>query len=214
MGMDDPRDMLVHELGDMLDAENKLTTALGKMAKKAGNANLKSLFEDHLEETKEQIERLQLVFKSLDEKSKRQPCKGMSGLISEFQDFVKEEKPEPELLDVYAVGAAIKVEHYEISSYESMINMANALGLAEEAETLKENLKEEQSMLKRLQEIGQELIAALPPSQFKDVDDEEEMPAKSAKMQKNDDDAEMNEEESAMMEEEVAPSATKRKGLR
>jgi ferritin-like metal-binding protein YciE len=162
MGMDNPKEMFVHELADMFDAENKLKSAIEKMAKKVNNENLRTLLEEHMEETAGHAERLQDVFADLEEKPKRQPCKGMAGLIEEFQHFVKEEKPDEALLDVYACGAAIKVEHYEISSYEGLIHMARQLGLEEEAARLEENLEEERTMLQRLQEIGQELIAQLP----------------------------------------------------
>lgn len=174
MPMDNAREMLVHELGDLLDAETRLRNALEKMAKKCSNQNLKTLFEDHREETEGQIERLQGVFEDLEEKAKRQPCKGMRGLIEEFETFVKEEKPEDELLDIYACGAAIKVEHYEISAYESMINMARQLGLEEEARQLEETLQEEKTMLQRLQEIGQELISQLPPEMEEEEEEGEE----------------------------------------
>jgi len=194
MAMEDPREMFLHELGDTLDAEKKLVTALERMAKKVENQNLKTLFEDHLEETEGQVKRLEDVFKNMDEKAKRQPCKGMSGLIDEFQTFVKEEKPEPQLLDVYAVGAAIKVERYEISSYQSMIEMAKALGLEEEAAILEENLKEEQAALQKLQALGQELLSELEPME----EEGEEVEA----------------EEMEMEEEETASSGNKRKGSR
>ncbi|HYF50274.1 MAG TPA: ferritin-like domain-containing protein [Planctomycetota bacterium] len=179
MPMENAREMLVHELGDMMDAETRLRNALEKMAKKCTNQNLKTLFEDHREETEGQIERLQQVFKDLEEKAKRQPCKGMRGLIDEFETFVKEEKPEDDLLDVFACGAAIKVEHYEISAYESLIKMAKQLGLEEEAKQLEETLQEEQTMLQRLQEIGQELISQLPAEEEMEMEEEEEEAAAS-----------------------------------
>jgi ferritin-like metal-binding protein YciE len=198
MAMEDPREMFLHELADIFDAEHKLTTAMERMAKKVSNQNLKSLIEDHLEETEGHVKRLEMAFKSMDEKPKRQPCKGMSGLIEEYQQFVKEEKPEPALLDVYAVGAAIKVEHYEISSYQSMIEMARMLGLEEEAAILEENLKEEQTALQKLQAMGQELLADLPPMESEEGE-EEESEAKETEMAE---------------EEETASSGSKRKGSR
>jgi ferritin-like metal-binding protein YciE len=199
MAMEDPREMFLHELADIFDAEHKLTTALERMAKKVSNQNLKSLLEDHLEETEGQIKRLEMAFKNMDQKPKRQPCKGMSGLIEEFQHFVKEEKPEPALLDVYAVGAAIKVEHYEISSYQSMIEMAKTLGLEEEAAILEENLKEEQAALQKLQTMGQELLTDLPPMESED-DEGEEMEAEESEMEEE--------------KEETASSGNKRKASR
>ncbi|HYG76161.1 MAG TPA: DUF892 family protein [Planctomycetota bacterium] len=174
MSMESAHEMFIHELGDVRDAEMKLVSQLQKMAKKVSDETLRQLFEQHREETEGQIERLEQIYEELEEKPKRQPCKGMSGLIDEFQTFVKEEKPEDELLDVYACSAAIKVEHYEISSYESLISMAHKLGLEEAAKLLEQTLEEEKNTLQKLQEAGQELLAQLPVEEEMMEEGEEE----------------------------------------
>jgi len=178
--MENAREMFVHELGDIKDAETKLLSALERMAKKVSDENLKQLLLNHRSETEDQIERLDQVFQSLDEKSKRQPCKGMSGLIEEFQHFVKEEKPADEILDIYAVGASIKVERYEISSYESLIGMAQKLGLQEAVTLLEQNLEEERTALSKLEELGQDLLGQLP-EEDEDEDEEEEVTVSSGR---------------------------------
>jgi ferritin-like metal-binding protein YciE len=173
MGMEHAKEMFIHELGDMLDAENKVLTALQRMEKKLTDDTLIELIREHAGETEEQITRLEQIFKDLGEKPKRQPCKGMNGLIEEFNTFVKDEKPEDEILDVFAAGASMKVEHYEISSYETMISMAQQLGLEEAANALQQSLEEERNALRRLQEIAQDLLSQLPADE-EEVEEEEE----------------------------------------
>jgi len=174
MSMDTAREMFIHELGDIRDAEMKLETQLGKMEKKVTDETLRQLYEQHREETKVHIERLDQIYEGLGEKPKRQPCKGMSGLIEEFQTFVKEEKPDDALLDVYACSASIKVEHYEISAYEGQIAMARKLGLEEAAKLLEETLQEERETLKKLEEAGQELLAQLPVQEDEEAEEGED----------------------------------------
>jgi ferritin-like metal-binding protein YciE len=173
MGMDSPKDMFVHELGDMLDAEKKVLSALQKMEKKVSDQTLKQMCSEHAGETEGQIERLEQIFEDLGEKAKRQPCKGMNGILEEFNTFVKEEKPEDEILDVFAAGASMKVEHYEISSYEGLISMAQQLGLEEAAKALEENLEEERKTLQRLQEVAQDLLSQLPAEDEMEEEEEE-----------------------------------------
>lgn len=173
--MENAREMFIHELADTRDAETKLLTALERMSKKVSDENLKQLILNHREETQGQLERLDQVFEEMGEKPKRQPCKGMSGLIEEFQHFVKEEKPEDDILDVYAVGASIKVERYEISSYESLISMARKLGMEEAAGLLEQNLEEEKAALSKLEELGQDLLGQLPEEDESEEEEEEEI---------------------------------------
>ncbi len=175
MRVNNVREMFMHELGDMLDAEKRVASGLEKMIKKVNNDALRQQCENHLEETEGHAERLQQIMQDLDEKPKRQPCRGMAGLLEEFQSFVKESKPGGDLLDVYATGAAIKIEHYEISSYESLLAMAQQLGLQEAASELERNLIEERNMLAKLQEIGQELISELRADEKAEEEEELEM---------------------------------------
>ncbi len=131
--MDTAKELFEHELRDIYDAELKLTRAIESLAKKATNPDLKRGFQDHLEVTKEQAGRLEKVFTLIDRKPRREACDGINGLISEFTGFVQDESPSQDILDLFATSAALKVEHYEICAYKSLIRLADALGLSEAA---------------------------------------------------------------------------------
>jgi Mn-containing catalase len=112
------QELLTEELKDLLHAENQLVKALPKMAKAAKDADLKTAFEDHLEQTKGHVERLKQAFEILGEKPKAKPCKGMAGLVEEGQEVITEGKEMEEApADLALIGAAQRVEHYEIAAY-------------------------------------------------------------------------------------------------
>ena len=155
--MDTARELFEHELRDIYDAELKLTRAIESMAKKATNPELKQGFQDHLKVTKEQGDRLERVFGLIDRKPRREPCDGINGLISEFTGFVKDESPSQDVLDLFAAGAAIKVEHYEICAYKSLIKLADTLGLSEAAELFEQSLREEEQTAQELEQLSEKL---------------------------------------------------------
>src|SRR5438046_6044661 len=107
-------DLYVDELKDLYNAETQLLKALPKMAKAASAPELRTAFEDHLEETRGQVERLERIFKKLDASPKGKKCKAMEGLIEEGKE-VMEEDAEPAILDAALIGAAQRVEHYEMA---------------------------------------------------------------------------------------------------
>ena len=160
--MESGKDLFIHELQDIYDAENKLVIALEDMAKKVENPELQKSFEEHRTVTQKQVERLEKVFPMVDRKPSREPCKGINGLIEEFKSFVKEEEPKPAVLNVFATGAALKVEHYEIVSYESLIKLADQLGLADAAQLFQESLTEERETAQELDTMSQKLGQELP----------------------------------------------------
>lgn len=137
------RDVLVDELRDLYSAENQLVKALPKMAKGASNEDLKELFTTHLEETKGQVQRLKEIFGKLEEKPTGEHCKGMEGVIAEGQEQL-EKDDEDALKDVAILGAALRVEHYEIAGYTAAIAIARQLGEDEVVALLTETLSEEQ----------------------------------------------------------------------
>jgi len=137
-----PRDLLVEELKDLYSAENQLLKALPKMAKAATNEELKAAFETHLEQTEGHVERLEAVGKELGESMKGKKCKAMEGLIAEGKEII-EEDAEPALLDLALIGAAQKVEHYEISGYGTVRTLAKIAGETGIIKTLQETLDEE-----------------------------------------------------------------------
>lgn len=149
-------DLLVEELQDLLSAENQLLKALPKMAKAASDEELKAGFEQHLEETKGQIERLEKVFELLGEEAKQKKCKAMEGLIAEAQEKIDLQGDEA-TRDAALIGAAQKVEHYEIAGYGTVRSFAEVLGHDEVAELLQETLDEEAATDEKLTEISESL---------------------------------------------------------
>jgi ferritin-like metal-binding protein YciE len=147
------KDVLIDELRDMYSAENQLVKALPKLAKGAKNAKLKQLFAAHLEETKEQVERLKKVFLELGEKPTGQHCNGMEGVIEEGKDTLEKDEVGASF-DSGLIGAALRTEHYEVAGYEACISMATTLGMAKVAKLLNLNLKEELAAAKKITAAG------------------------------------------------------------
>ncbi|MFN2588781.1 MAG: ferritin-like domain-containing protein [Actinomycetota bacterium] len=161
--METGTDLFIHELKDIYDAELKLVNALETMANKVENPDLSGAFEEHRKVTQGQAERLEKVFSLVDRKPSREPCKGINGLIEEFSTFVQE-NPSDAVLNVFATGAALKVEHYEITAYQSLIKLADQLGLSEAAELFEKTLTEEQETATELEAMSDKLGQELPSS--------------------------------------------------
>ena len=137
------------------------------MAEAASNEELKSAFEEHLEQTKEQVKRLDRVFKAIGEKPQGKTCEGMQGLLKEGEKMIAE-IPKSPVLDAAIIGAAQKVEHYEISGYGTARTMAEMLGQQDAAELLEETLEEEKATDETLTEIAESIMSG------EDSDEEEE----------------------------------------
>lgn len=147
------KELLVEELRDIYNAEKQLTKALPKLARAAHNEALKTAFQDHLQETQGQIERLEQVFEKLDVRARGKLCHAMEGLVEEARDIM-EEGLSPELLDAALIAAAQKVEHYEIASYGTVHAYAEAMGEREVAALLTQTLDEEKAADERLNRIA------------------------------------------------------------
>ncbi|MBW3588792.1 MAG: DUF892 family protein [Actinobacteria bacterium] len=154
-------ELFEHELRDIYDAEHKLVRATDTMAKKVKDETLKSAFREHHEVTKGQVERLKGVFDDIGRKPRREACDGINGLIEEFSGFVKDERPSPEVLNFFAIGAASKVEQYEIQAYKSLIALAEQLGLNESVGLLTENLTEEEETASKLETMSGTFVKKL-----------------------------------------------------
>jgi Mn-containing catalase len=153
------QDLLIDELQDLLHAEGQLVKALPKMAKAAHDPKLKTAFENHLQETEGQVERLQQCFELLNEKPKTKPCKAMQGLVAEGQETITDGKKEDTVLaDLALIAAAQKVEHYEMSGYGSVRAMAEQMGNAKVAKLLSQTEAEEENADKLLTEIARPLL--------------------------------------------------------
>ena len=156
MSMESPRELLIHELGDMLSAEHIISKMLPELAKESQHPELKSAFSDHLAETKEQIKRLEQAFKELGESPEETTCHATEGLKKEHESL-HEEEPSADVLQMANVLGASKTEHYEIASYQGIVQLAKDLGESTVADLLKENLAEEEAMAKRLTALSKEL---------------------------------------------------------
>lgn len=159
MAMHSIQELFEHELKDIYSGEHSLVAALEQMAKESTDREIKKGYVQHRKETQGQIKRLDKVFKMIGRKAEEETCHGIEGLIKEKKAFVRE-KPSPELLEYFNVGASQKVERYEITSYESLIDMADKLGLADAVELLEQNLQEEEATLNRLKMIASEYDVA------------------------------------------------------
>jgi Mn-containing catalase len=157
--MDQLRNLLVDDLQDLLHAEMQLVEALPKMAEAANNPKLKEAFEKHLQQTQGHVERLRSAFELLGEKAQAKPCKGMQGLIAEGQETIEENNEDEELAsDLALIGAAQKVEHYEISGYGTARCLARQVGEREVATILSHTLGEEESSDYLLSEISKPIL--------------------------------------------------------
>src|SRR5581483_6942959 len=149
MKMKSLQDLFVDELRDLYSAENQLVKALPKMVKAASSPELQAAFQEHLEVTKGQVNRLEKIFEQLDTRAKGKKCMGMEGLIEEGKEIMEEDAT-PEVLDAALIGAAQRVEHYEIAGYGSARAHAERLGFDEAATLLQETLDEEAEADKKL----------------------------------------------------------------
>lgn len=146
-------DLFQHLLQDMYYAESRIAKTLPKMAKKASNSSLKDGFEIHLEETKEQISKLENVFEILDYKKEKEKCEAIEGLLKEGNSLIDEAEEGP-VMDAALIAAAQKVEHYEIASYGMLCAMAKKLNEKEAAEILHEILDQEKATDKKLSDMA------------------------------------------------------------
>jgi ferritin-like metal-binding protein YciE len=150
-------ELLVDELKDLYSAENQLVKALPKMAKAASSPELKRAFERHLEETRRQVERLDQVGQALDVKLTGKKCKGMEGLLEEGKEVIEEDY-DGNTKDAGLIGAAQRVEHYEIAGYGTARTHAELLGYTKAAKLLQQTLDEEAATDKKLTQLAESII--------------------------------------------------------
>src|ERR1700676_2287738 len=136
------RHLYVEELKDLYSAENQLVKALPKMGKASTSEDLRAGFEEHLDQTKEHVARLEKIFKALEESPNGKKCKGMEGLIKEGAEMIDED-PAPEELDAGLISAAQRVEHYEMAGYGCVSAYAKLLGESQAESLLRLTFEEE-----------------------------------------------------------------------
>jgi ferritin-like metal-binding protein YciE len=157
MEIDSLRKLYVDELKDLYSAEKQILQALPRMAKKAQNEKLKKAFEDHRAVTEMQVERLDRVFEMLGKAARGKKCKAMEGLIEEGKEMMQEDM-EPEVMDAALIGAAQRIEHYEIAGYGTVRTYAQVLGEKEHVKLLQQTLDEEGNTDKLLTQLAESSI--------------------------------------------------------
>jgi ferritin-like metal-binding protein YciE len=151
------QDLFVEQLQDLHDAENQILKALPKMAKAASAPELQQAFQDHLEQSRMHVERLDRIFNQLGAQSKGKSCKAMQGLIAEGEELIKE-KADPAVRDAGLIAAAQRVEHYEMAAYGCARTYARQLGQQQTAQLLQQTLDEEGATDKKLTQLAETLI--------------------------------------------------------
>jgi ferritin-like metal-binding protein YciE len=150
-------DLYLFELKDLYDAEHRIVKALPKMADAAHSPELRSALEQHLEQTRGQVSRLEQVFQKLNEPPKGQKCKGVEGILDEGEGLMDKDTPAA-VGDAALIASAQKVKHYEMSAYGSARTFAHKLGFEDQAHLLDETLQEEGETDKKLTSLAESRI--------------------------------------------------------
>ena len=167
------RELLVDELRDLHNAENQLVKALPRMAKAASHEELKEGFQEHLEQTRDHVDRLERCFKLLGEKARGKTCHAMKGLVEEGKEAIEEDAPDA-IRDAKLIGAAQRVEHYEIAAYGTARAFAQTLGETKVADLLQETLDEEGETDKKLTALAETINEEAHAMSEDEEEDEDE----------------------------------------
>jgi len=180
MRKDSLRQLYVDELRDLYNAETQIVKVLPKMAKASANAELRRAFEEHLRQTSEQVSRLEQIFDMLEEKPTGRKCLGMEGLVKEGGETMREEY-EDAVMDAAIIGAAQRVEHYEIAGYGTARAFAELLGENEHVSLLEETLKEEKQADEKLTQLSEQINAEAAQGEGEEEEMETESRSRSSK---------------------------------
>ncbi len=157
--LDSMEDLLVEQMQDLYDAEQRLVKALPKMASAAHNSSLKSAFQEHLKQTQNHVSRLERAFGMLGRKAESKTCQAMKGLVEEG-DEVAGMSGDDDVLDAAIIAAAQRVEHYEMAAYGSARTFAQRVGRNDVAGLLQETLREEEATDKKLTQLAESSVNA------------------------------------------------------
>lgn len=152
MPITNSQEKFTHELGDTYDAEHQFLQGMEKMAQQARNEQLKSGIQQHIQQSRQQAQRLEQVFSALGQEPQRVMCHGAQGLVSEAEQTMSEAE-KPELRDCIIAASALKNEHYEIVSYRALVGAAQLMGQQEAADLLRQNLQEEEQTAQTLEQL-------------------------------------------------------------
>jgi ferritin-like metal-binding protein YciE len=156
MQKDSLQELYIDELRDLYNAETQLVKALPKMAKASSSDELREAFENHLRETSEHVSRLEQIFEQLEEKPSGKKCRGMEGLVKEGAETMEEEYGD-NVMDAAIIGAAQRVEHYEMAGYGTVRAMAELLGREQDVSLLEQTLVEEKKADAKLTELSRDI---------------------------------------------------------
>ncbi len=178
------KELYLDELRDLHNAENQLVKALPKMAKASSSDQLRQGFEEHLEQTRGHVQRLEQIFERLNEKPRGKKCLGMEGLIKEGSEIMGEDFDD-EAMDAAIISAAQRVEHYEIAAYGTVRDFAQILGYDEDASLLQETLDEEKETDQKLTELSKEINVEASSGEGEETEEEEDRrPARTSSRRK------------------------------
>jgi len=172
------KELYIDELKDIYNAENQLVKALPKMAKAANSEELRTGFEEHLDQTRGHVQRLEQIFKELGEKPSGKKCKAMEGLVAEGAETMGQDY-EDDVMDAALIAAAQRVEHYEIAAYGTVRTYAELLGEDTAVQLLEQTLEEEKETDQKLTDMAGEInVRAMGEDSQAGSEDEEEVPAR------------------------------------
>jgi ferritin-like metal-binding protein YciE len=154
--MQTAQDLFIHEMGDMYDAEQRIAQMLPTMAQECNNDEVRSAFQMHEQQTRQQIRNLEQCFQVLGTQPPKTTCAAILGLKQEHDSFLKGQ-PSADILMMFDLGGASKTEHYEIASYTGLVEKARLMGQQQCAQLLQQNLQQEQEMSKKVDQLGQQL---------------------------------------------------------
>jgi len=170
MKIESLQELFIDELKDLYSAETQIIKALPKMIKNANSDELRGSFEEHLQQTKGHVGRLEQIFGDLNASPRGKKCKGMEGLIDEAKELM-EEDTEPEVLDAGMISMAQRVEHYEIAGYGTVRTYAELLGMDEAANLLQQTLDEEKETDRKLSSIAESVNVEAAEMEEEDQED-------------------------------------------
>jgi ferritin-like metal-binding protein YciE len=156
MAIQTPEQLFMHELGDIYSAEQMILQMLPKMAQESNNQQVSQAFQMHEQQTRQQVQNLEQCFQILGQNPPQVTCYAIAGIKQEHDAFLKD-NPSADVLTMFDLGGADKVEHYEIVSYKSLIEKANLLGMSQCVPYLQQNLQQEQSMAQTVEQIEHQL---------------------------------------------------------
>ena len=192
-------DAFIDELRDAYDGERQLTKALTKLAKTARSPELRDAFQSHLEETQGQIDRLEQVFETLDEKVRGKHCEGIAGIIEEGKSIMEEDFDD-DTMDACLIAAGQRAEHYEMGAYGTLVAWARAMGHTEVADLLQETLDEEKAADEKLSSLAEGGI--------------NQRAAEAAHSEESDEDEDEGEDENAVGASAAKRGASKSRSIR